>query len=140
LAGYSTVTNFKRTSKFADMLPSASDLFFHPIAFVRTCVEVLRLHTAAVSAETAERRKQRVDDVQKRGEFRKAHGLETEGIGGWTAKTDEEALGPAIHTDDASPTADDASPTAALAMAGGEALGQEPQRAKTPLRKWLGIW
>lgn len=122
------------------MLPAASDLFFHPINFVRVCIEVLRLHTAAVSAETAERRKRRVDDVQKRGEFRKAHGLETDGIGGWTAKTDGESLGPAIQNDDANPTAEDASPTAALAVAGGVVLDEQPGRPKKPLRKWLGIW
>ena len=98
LAGYATITNFKRTSKFADLLPAASDLFFHPIDFFRTCIEVLRLHTAHVSAETAERRKRKVEDVQKRSEYRKKHGLETEGVGGWTAKTDVDVLGPAIQT------------------------------------------
>lgn len=136
LAGFTFVNNFKRTSKFADMLPNASDLFFHPIAFTRTCLEVFKLHTAEVSAETAARRMQKVEDVRKRGEYRKAHGLETEGLGGWTAKTTGDDLGPAL------PTTDDASPTAAGAIAnaedGGLAEHVAPQRK--PLKKWFGIW
>lgn len=130
------MNNFKRTSKFADMLPPASDLFFHPISFTRTCIEVLRLHTAEVSAETAERRKRKVEDVAKRSEYRKAHGLETAGFGGWTAKTDEENLGPAIPFDDASPTS--AGP---VANADDGGLGEHVQEnKKKPLKKWLGIW
>jgi hypothetical protein len=133
LAGYATITNFKRTSKFADMLPAASDLFFHPIAFFRTCIEVLRLHTAHVSAETAERRKRKVEDVQKRGEYRKKHGLETEGVGGWTAKTDAEVLGPAIQTNEVDGAL-------VLPVVEGEVTEEQVQRPKKPLKKWLGIW
>jgi hypothetical protein len=133
LAGYATITNFKRTSKFADILPPASDLFFHPITFFRTCIEVLKLHTAHVSAETAERRRRKVEDVQKRSEYRKKHGLEKEGIGGWTAKTNAEVLGPAIPTDDASANA-------AIETPGGEAMEQPEPRPKKHVKKWLGIW
>lgn len=117
------------------MLPNASDLFFHPIAFTRTCLEVLRLHSAARSAETAERRKQNVDDVQKRSAFRKAHGLETEGIGGWTAKEDSEALGPAILDGTGS------SPPAVAAEE--EQIAERVdavKRERRPVKKWLGIW
>jgi hypothetical protein len=110
------------------MLPAASDLFFHPIAFVRTCIEVLRLHTAHVTAETQERRRRRVEDVQKRGQYRKKHGLEHEGFGGWTAKTDGEDLGPAV-------------PTGALVAAGnGEEMEEQVQRPRKQVKKWLGIW
>src|SRR5438045_2404156 len=108
------------------MLPPASDLFFHPIMFFRKCAEVLRLHTAEVSAETAERRKRKVDDVQKRSEYRKKHGLETEEIGGWTAKTDAEALGPAIP-------ADEANRDMVLAAVEGEVIEPTSQRPKKPL-------
>jgi hypothetical protein len=136
MAGFTWLTNFKRTSKFADMLPNASDLFFHPIQWTRTVIEVLRLHTAAVAAESQERRKQKVDDVQKRAEYRKAHGLETEAFGGWTAKTDAENMGPAMNTDGRVPNVvDDASPIA-MEPQGGDVAQQQ----KKPLKKWLGIW
>ena len=115
------------------MLPVASDLFFHPIAFFGTCIEVLKLHTAHVSAETAERRKRKVEDVQKRDEYRKKHGLETEGIGGWTAKTDAEVLGPAIPIDESNSAV-------AIAGARGESTEEQVLRPKKPLKKWLGIW
>lgn len=38
------------------------------------------MHVDYVSAETAERRRQKVEDVAKRAEYRRAHGLEKEGI------------------------------------------------------------
>lgn len=102
-------------------------------------MEVLKLHTAAKSAETAGRRKQKVDDVQKRGEYRKKHGLEHEGIGGWTAKTNQQDLGPAIETGilggKVAVVADEVVPV------GGEAE-QQTQAVKkpVPVKKWLGIW
>lgn len=150
LASFTFITNFKRTSKFADMLPDASDLFFHPIGFTKQCFEVLRLHTAAVGAETKERRQRSVDDVTKRDAYRKAHGLDTDGFGGWSAKKDEELMGPAIAgarginiqeigaADGESKT--NAGPVANDADGGLEAHVQDEQRSKKPLRKWLGIW
>lgn len=101
------------------MLPSFVEFLSSPFASIGTCIEIFKLHTAKVSAETAERRKKKVEDVQKRSEYRKAHGLDQEtGFGGWTAKTNEESLGPAIP------------------------LGEtgEPRAEKKPLKKWLGIW
>lgn len=86
-----------------------------------------------MSAETAERRKRKVEDVQKRSEYRKKHGLETEGVGGWTAKTDAEVLGPAIHTDEVD------GPAILPAVEGG-ITEEQVQRPKKPLKKWLGIW
>ena len=129
LAGIVWISNFKRNSPFADMLPHWTQLFVHPIKFTRTCVEVLRLNAAHVTAETQERRKRKVEDVQKRSAYRKAHGLEKdEGFGGWMAKTDEQLLGPGIPM--------------------GEMEGKEGENAeqhiirekKPPVRKWLGIW
>lgn len=108
------------------------------------------MHLAYVSAQTAERRKQKVDDVSKRSEYRKAHGIDQgEGIfGGWTAKTDEESMGPALREGGAAslqegggsvalPVADDASPTAT-----GEdsSVYADFEGNKRPARKWLGIW
>lgn len=135
MAGFTWLTNFKHTSKFADLLPSASDLFFHPLRWARQVADVLRMHAAAVSAETAERRQAKVDDVAKRAEFRKAHGLETEGFGGWTAKTDAESLGPAIPYDGRVPH------VATEGAVEGAVEGQEQvPRQKKQVKKWLGIW
>lgn len=85
-----------------------------------------------VTAETMERRKRKVEDVAKRAAYRKAHGLDKdEGFGGWTAKTDEQLLGPGIP----------------VGNAGGEEGDLQVQehaqnvvREKRPLKKWFGIW
>lgn len=136
LAGYSFLLSFKQSTKFADMLPSASDMIMHPIQSTRACLEVLRLHQIQISEETAERRRRRVEDVKKRSDYRKTHGLETEAFGGWTEKTDTEVLGPAIKlgTDNAGPS-------------GGGVESQqttvEPapvQMERRQIKKWLGIW
>lgn len=120
MAIFTFVENFKRNSPFADMAPAFADFFSHPIVSCRTMVEIIRLNEAHRSAEVAEKRKRRVEDVGKRSEYRKAHGLDREvGIGGWTAKTDAESLGPALPTGDGT-----------LAATG------EPEGR----RKWLGIF
>ena len=66
--------------------------------------EVYRLEVTKTSVETAEKRRRNVDDVQKRSSYRIAHGLEDEnsqGLGGWMAKSDNEVLGPGLNVDGA---------------------------------------
>lgn len=129
LASVVFFTNFQRTNPFADMMPPWTHFFIHPISFWQTWIEILRLNTARMTAETQEKRTQKVEDVQKRAEYRKAHGLDKdEGFGGWTAKTDKELIGPAIPLGDA--TGKEGEP-AEEQVAGGK---------KPPVRKWLGIW
>jgi len=106
------------------------------------------MHTVHVSAETAERRRKKVEDVQKRGLYRKAHGLDKEqGLGGWTVKGDDESLGPAIKRDGrgdrdiaiaSSPRGD-----GAVAVDGPkveEGVYVDFECRKKPVKKWLGIW
>lgn len=82
-----------------------------------------------MSAETFEKRKRKVDDVGKRAAYRKAHGLDKdEGFGGWTAKTDEQSLGPAIPTGDS------------VVVESGETAAEPVVREKRVLKKWFGIW
>lgn len=130
------VTNFKRNSPFADLLPDWSQYFIHPIDSVRQFWEVLRLTTEAKTAETLDRRNARMDDVAKRASYRKAHGLDqTTGFGGWTLKNDPdepEMLAPGIPIGEMK--RDDQSPVA---------VPEEPVqevKEKKQLKKWLGIW
>jgi hypothetical protein len=127
------ITNFKRDSPFSDMVPHWTQLFVHPIRYSRTVIEVLKLHQAHVTAETQERRKKKVEDVAKRSAYRKAHGLEQTGVfGGWTAKTDEELLGPAIPLGEAASKGQ---------LATEQVTTTEPvPRERKPIKKWLGIW
>lgn len=120
LAGFTFLVTLRNDSKFGDLLPEPKDAIWHPIVTAKIVFEVLRLDGEAKSAETKARRERRVEDVVKRGEYRKAHGLETEGFGGWTAK---EAPPAAVQE----------------AMEGGEGNLEQP-REKRHVKKWLGIW
>jgi len=123
------VTNFQQNSPFADMIPPWTDMFTHPVAFWRRWVEIVRLNTAHQTAETQEKRKRKVEDVAKRAAYRKAHGYDLdEDLGGWTAKSDGQLLGPAI------PTGEEVSQE-------GAPVQEEPVvRKKKPVKMWLGIW
>jgi len=133
LASTVWITNFKRNSPFADMLPSWTQLFFHPISFFRTFFEVVKLTSAHNTAETMERRKRKVEDVSKRAAYRKAHGLENDqSFGGWTAKSDEQLLGPAIPIGDT----ENVKGVESQDHVDSEHVDSERKTAK----KWLGIW
>lgn len=102
------------------------------------------------SAETAERRRRNVEDVQKRSTYRRAHGLEDEnsqGLGGWTARSDKEALGPGAKTDGAIGRPVGVEPgqevEAQGVVKGGdrrEGPLNDWEGRKKPVKKWLGIW
>jgi hypothetical protein len=98
------------------------------------------MHVAYISAQTAERRRKKVEDVTKRAEYRKAHGLDQEqGFGGWTAKGDNEVMGPGLRAADRVVVADEASPVAEESQPALAASTDLPG-TKKPLKKWLGIW
>lgn len=91
-------------------------------------MEIARLSAARTTAETQEMRTRKVEDVAKRAEYRKAHGIENEGFGGWTARSDSQILGPGI-------------PLGEAAAEGEEpATENAPRRERPRVRKWFGIW
>jgi hypothetical protein len=76
-------------------------MFFHPIKFLRTSGEVIRLTGDYNTIQTMERRKAKVEDVQKRDAYRKAHGLDKdEGFGGWTARGAGEEMGSGLRIEE----------------------------------------
>lgn len=134
MATFVWATNFKQNNPFADMLPSWGQVFTQPIVATRTFFEVVKLTTDHNTAETMERRRRKVEDVQKRAAYRKAHGLDTdEGFGGWTAKSEKEVLGPGIPVSDVVEAQEGQGETAIVEQ---QVVTQE----KKPLKKWLGIW
>lgn len=122
-------------------------LFSHPVTYFARWAEVYQMHIAYTSAETAERRKQKMDDVAKRSEYRRAHGMETEGIfGGWTAKSDAQELDATAReggqTAVVAPEVD-ASPIAApeaIAAADDTTYVDFEGKKQPAKKKWLGIW
>lgn len=109
------------------------------------------MDTARTSAETAEKRKRNVEDVQKRSTYRRAHGLETDdgqGLGGWTARSDEETLGPSLRIDGpvsrrpATAALDEPAASGTVAPSGDnkDSTYVDWEGKNKPLKKWLGIW
>lgn len=99
-------------------------------------IEVYDMHVAYVSAQTAEMRKQKVDDVKKRSEYRKAHGIEeSEGVlGGWTAREENYATSPAAREGG---QVDFSQPS----QEGQEETYVDFEGKQQPLKKkWFGIW
>ncbi|KAI1817129.1 hypothetical protein GGS20DRAFT_101715 [Poronia punctata] len=92
LAAYVWVQNFKAKSPYMDMIPDISEFPRHPFQYIGTCLEVLRMTEEHESAQTAEKRRRRVEDVGKRNEYRKAHGMEpaNKGIFGARAEVAED--------------------------------------------------
>ncbi|KAI9822802.1 MAG: hypothetical protein M1832_003035 [Thelocarpon impressellum] len=101
----------------------------HPWRSAGMVVEVARLHTAYVSAETVERRKRGIEDVTKRREFRKAHGLEEKRSG------DEE-----VENTIATPTAVVATQEPGAGREAGSGVYTDWEGKRKPVKKWLGIW
>jgi hypothetical protein len=85
------------------MVPPISEFRSHPFKYIRTCFEVLKLHEEHESAITAEKRRRRVDDVAKRSEYRKAHGLDqAQGIESWIGSSEPTASDTVLPSGDAS--------------------------------------
>jgi hypothetical protein len=90
LTFYIFLTDFRTKNKYPEMLPSGSMFFTHPFSYLSQWLEVYKLHTEAISAETAEKRQRQIDEVRKRREYLRAHGLEKEGfLGLGTVEGDE---------------------------------------------------
>ncbi|KAI0402118.1 hypothetical protein F4802DRAFT_384616 [Xylaria palmicola] len=92
LAFYTFAMNFMSKSPFAYMIPPISEFPRHPFQYIGVCIDVLRMHEEHESALTAEKRRRKVEDVTKRNEYRKAHGMEpaTWGFLGARAEVPEE--------------------------------------------------
>ncbi|RYC58678.1 hypothetical protein CHU98_g7537 [Xylaria longipes] len=133
LAFYTFCVNFRAKSPFADMIPPISEFPRHPFQYIGVCVDVLRMHEEHESALTAEKRRRKVEDVTKRNEYRKAHGLEpaTSGLfGGKVAEESPEA-------------ADDTSPQATAVVESSEPDANAVAVELTPegkRKKFMGIF
>lgn len=112
------------------------------------------MHSEHVTAQTAEMRRQKVEDVKRRSEYRKAHGLEDEDesrFGGWTAKSDSEVLGPTPVMREGGQLPAEAESSIAMDLA--QSTETKVPAAKEPdvyvdfegktqpaQKKWFGIW
>jgi hypothetical protein len=95
-------------------------------------MHVYRMHVQHESMRVREQRHRRVEDAEKRRQYRIAHGLED-------APEKEGSVVPVEGGDDGqSPVATDVAVAAAGDAAGEEFVDWEGK--KKPVKKWLGIW
>ncbi|KAL8904916.1 MAG: hypothetical protein Q9207_002946 [Kuettlingeria erythrocarpa] len=132
------------------MLPPGKEFWSHPFKFLATYGHVYKLHTDYVSAETAEKRKKKADDMDKRSRYRKAHGLENElGLGDLTANIDAKLFGPALPHHAKSDRVegpsgrvvrDAAEPESKKVPSPVEGSYADFEGKRRPIKRWLGIW
>ena len=135
---------------FREQLPDAKSMLTHPVKSFFQAFEVWKMDIARTTAETQERRKRDLEDVQKRNTYRRAHGLveeNSQGMGGWKVKGDIESGTPPLEPD-GDPTGP--SSTEEAVLGDGSAIdpsGSSKERPladwrgpKRPVKKWLGIW
>ncbi|PKY01646.1 hypothetical protein P168DRAFT_274172 [Aspergillus campestris IBT 28561] len=138
LATFTFTTNFRQSSPFAHLLPAWSDLLTAPFSTVSRAMSVFRMHVQHTSVQTREKRMQRVEDAEKRRQYRVAHGLEEPAAPLTNGGKDGEGEG----------VVDEQSP---VAQEGGVSEGEGKKEGKDgeyvdwegkrrPVKKWLGIW
>lgn len=141
LACYTFINDFLHTTPYTDLLPEAKSFFAHPIIFLGRYLEVYKMHTAYISAQTAERRRKRVMDVEKRAAYQKAHGIHRDvPFGGWWAKSDGEVMGPGITLTFGSPPEDDEDAAPSAEEYAEQVERERERRRRRPVKRWFGIW
>ncbi|KAJ6010827.1 hypothetical protein N7451_002239 [Penicillium sp. IBT 35674x] len=126
LATFTFTTNFKASSPFAHLLPRWSGLLTSPFETISQALSVYRMHVQHESMRVREKRHARIEDAEKRRQYRIAHGLEE------PAEEEKEQ----VVVDDQSPIAADVATEGAPKQ--GEYVDFEGKRK--PIKKWLGIW
>ncbi|KAL4920162.1 hypothetical protein BDW62DRAFT_177765 [Aspergillus aurantiobrunneus] len=129
LATFTFTTNFKRSSPFAHLLPAWSELLSHPIGTISQALSVFRMHVEHTSVQTREKRQRRVEDAEKRRQFRIAHGLEE------PSEEERGDKGKSVEMDDQSPVA-----VEIQRQDQGREEYVDWEGKRRPVRKWLGIW
>jgi hypothetical protein len=141
LAMWTFTTNFKRNSPFADLVPAWGDYLRHPIDSVQQLAHVIRMHEMHNAAKVQTKRQRGVDDVAKRAEYRKAHGLSTEqGLFSSGKKIDEPAKEDVVVKEKEAKAEADIGPVVVALPEESGAVGVPPVTPSEPRKKWLGIF
>ncbi|CAG8931451.1 unnamed protein product [Penicillium salamii] len=121
-AGFTFSTNFKATSPFAHLLPPWSGLLTSPFSTIGQAFSVWRMHVQHNSMRVREQRHRRVEDAEKRKQYRIAHGLEE----------------PEKNLDEGVVSQSPVAEPAVAAPAGDVYVDFEGNQK--PVKKWFGIW
>ena len=76
LAVFVNLETFHRTSPVAHLLPERRYFLSHPLDYLSQYLTVYKMHVNQRSQATQAQRDRKMDDLQKRDRYRKAHGIE----------------------------------------------------------------
>ncbi|KAI1438632.1 hypothetical protein GGR50DRAFT_371626 [Xylaria sp. CBS 124048] len=142
LAIYTFVSNFKANSPFVDLIPPISEFPWYPFQYIGVCIDVIRMHEEHESARVNEQHRRKVEDITKRNEYRKAHGLEpaTPGLRGEFAAAATTAPGPTHSAIESSsePMPDNNAATELPSRPNDDAAAELPADGKR--KKFLGLF
>lgn len=145
LAFYTMIQEFYRTSTVAHLIPPKDTFFSSPISYIAQCFKVYKLHTEQITIQTDERRRKKLEDVEKRRLYRQAHGMGTMGLDSiFTKKNtpDSSSEGSSSGAEETNPIEDNLVGQSVVSL--GEASGQPTyvdwEGKRKPVKKWFGIW
>jgi len=82
--------DFHSKNKYKELVPPSSLFWSHPFEYLSQYAQVYKMHKQAETAENLMKRQRKQDEVRKRKEYMRAHGLEHEGpYGMGTVEGDE---------------------------------------------------
>lgn len=145
LALYTMIQEFYRTSTVAHLIPPRDKFFSSPISYIAQCFKVYKLHTEQITIQTDERRRKKLEDVEKRRLYRQAHGMGTMGLDSIFSRNTQLSSSDASSSEaeDTKPIHDD-NLVGGSAVSLGEASGQPTyldwEGKRKPVKKWFGIW
>ena len=125
LATFTFTTNFKATSPFAHLLPPWSGLLTDPFNTISQAISVFKMDKQHNSVLAREHRQRRVNDAEKRRQYRVAHGMEEPSEEDKAGQAETQAIDPQ-------------SPIAVPAQEGETYVDFDGN--KKPVKKWFGIW
>lgn len=138
------IQEFYRTSTVAHLIPPKDKFFSNPISYIAQCFKVYRLHTEQITIQTDERRRKKLEDVEKRRLYRQAHGMGTMGLDSiFSRKTQvSSSKGSSSEAEETKPIHDDSlvgGSTVSPAEAPGQPTYVDWEGKRKPVKKWFGI-
>jgi hypothetical protein len=141
--------DFHSRNKYPDLVPHSSLFFSHPFQYISQYMQVYRMHKQAETAENMAKKQRKQDEVRKRREYMRAHGIEHEGPYGmgtvegdeYRAKMEEERAQWSIEEkarEEVAAELRERRRAEAEVSDGEEVRGFDGERRK--VKKWFGIW
>lgn len=112
-------------------MPSRNDFLWHPLDSIAHTFQLVKVSTYENSVKVDAKRKDNVNDIQKRNTYRKAHGIE-----------DKQGLGPWMPVEEKLRLYESQPAGAKIEAQHGKDFPAvtEFEAKKRPVKKWLGIW